>query len=172
MRLQKDLQRSGLTTNMTKRTDMQKKDEEIAKLLERVEKMKAARDEARKSEAKMSDMVKNLKTKVERLEEASKGLKENQSVDVVDEVREVVKKYIFRTNKLCEDDEDLVVVTKKCLKFITIDHGLSETMFVQTYKGVVSSALSEARNYVQSQGKTAAKGKNIWRLHASLCIYH
>jgi hypothetical protein len=112
-----------------------------------------------------------LKKRVADLLKASvqtgKGLKNNQKEDMVEYVKEATKNFLFRTIKFVEDTDDLHDVTKCVMKYIDVDIGLDEEEFIATYSDVVSSALSAARNYVQSEGKKRAEGKLILMMQCS-----
>ena len=52
---------------------------------------------------------------------------------------------------------------QEIIKYIPVSLGeITEEQFIKDYKGIVRKALNEARSYVQSEGKKAAKGKELF----------
>ena len=48
---------------------------------------------------------------------------------------------------------------EEILKYIPVTMDITQDQFIKDYKGIVRKALNEARSYVQSEGKKAARGK-------------
>jgi hypothetical protein len=114
--------------------------------------------------------ITDLENTVSDLQVSSKAGKSNQTQDMADQVGKATREYVFWTVKFYEGPDDLIMVTKRVIKYIRTALGLPEDEFVKTYSDVVSTALSDQRNYVQSEAKKRAFGKFIVR-DTRICWY-
>jgi len=120
-------------------------------------------DDLKSTITELKDQISDLENTISELQVASKANKSNQKQDMVDQVGKATREYVFRTVKFYEGADDLVIVTKRVVKYIRTALGMPEEEFVSTYSDVVSTALSDQRNYVQSEAKKRAFGKYIVR---------
>ena len=121
-----------------------------------------------KNDRTKDKLIAELTEKINTLTQKFSGSKANQQDDVILELEPIARKIIFRNVKFVEDPADLLDVTKKAMKEMSVNPGISENDFAATYNNVVKKALSYQRNYVQLGAKKRAMGKIFccwWRTY-------
>ena len=84
---------------------------------------------------------------------------------LINHCKTLTKTRLFRTYKFLGHESELIQGMQEIIKIIPVSLGtITEEEFIKDYKGIVRKALNEARSYVQSEGKKAAKGTVLgWR---------
>ena len=123
----------------------------------------------------ITTLTENGEEREERIEEllnairskkGKKSRKGEQKGDVKTSIKDFVKAILFRTIKFAAPGEELTLATKKVWAGIKdkkrLDKGpdkLTEKDFIEIYDSVVSAALSDQRQYVQTRTSACIKGK-------------
>jgi hypothetical protein len=129
--------------------ELQAKDEEITNLTKQVEEQAA-----------------EIETLKEELGAANEAIRATGAVDetklnseLVLHTENATKAALFRSWKFLENEEDVVLATKAVIPFLSVGIEMPEQEYLTNYKGIVRRGLQKGRQYVQSEGKKRAQGK-------------
>ena len=110
---------------------------------------------------RIAELLQSIRSK-----KGKKSHKEEQKQDVKTSIKDYVKSILFRTTKFAAPGDELINATKKVWAGIKdkkrLEKGpnkLTEIDFVEIYDSVVSGALSDQRQYVQTRTSGCIKGK-------------
>ena len=82
---------------------------------------------------------------------------------LINHCKTLTKTRLFRTYKFLGHESELIQGMQEIIKYIPVSLSeITEEQFIKDYKGIVRKALNEARSYVQSEGKKAAKGTGLF----------
>ena len=153
----------------TEQADMQRK---IVKLEEDLENAKSATAgnnttaqanaaAIAKKDEEIGQLKKLLATAQDALKKAGISDESMLNEGLLVHVDQCTKNYLWRKWKFVEDTQDLMDATKELIQFLPIDTNLPEEEFVRLYSKKVNAALAYMRNYVQSECRKRAYGKQL-----------
>lgn len=143
-------------SSLTREVDA--KDKLIAELKQKVSQLT---EDGEEREHRITELLQSIRNK-----KGKKSRKEEQKQDVKSSIKDYVKFVLFRTTKFAGPGDELTLATKKVWAGIKdkkrLDKGpnkLTENDFVEIYDSVVSGALSDQRQCVQTRTSACTKGK-------------
>ena len=151
-------------TNATNKSE--RLEQQITQMTASLEDANVIKDQLMQQIAEKDKMIEELKQKngefTQVLRKNGKVAPSELNESLKDKVSEAAKKYMFRTVKFVEDDEDLLNVTESLIKYLPKkqdDLGeLSVEEFKRLYYLTTNEGLKLGRQYVANEGKKRAQG--------------
>lgn len=142
-----------------KTSELEEKNQTIQELEQEVEKVRGLENELEEEKKKVVALNTKLSGYAVALNRTGGTAVSELNEALVNHCKTLTKTRLFRTYKFLAEESELIEGMEEIHKYIPVTMDITEQVFIKDYKGIVRKALNEARSYVQSEGKKAAKGK-------------